>query len=298
MLIFTIIILVYILFLFITPKRTNVHEVLHIPIFWLRSFFIKKDNVITRKISFGKHRQQYLLFYEPKKNKANKQHIILFYHGGGWVSGSPEILKAAAQFFADQGYISVFSNYRKAPFHSHTEMREDLTLGIQVVENLKQELNLGDKKIIIGGMSAGANLAALLAFQKEELEKIKYDSQLISGVFLCGPPIDIDQMKWSIPLHLFAGKRGADKFYQANPVNHFSKNKDLPILIIHGKQDGLVPYHNVISFLKKTKTTNAAHVQLFTMEEGTHMRAASWSYEDNEVRQVILAWLAEREKEI
>lgn len=286
---------IYFLLLFITPKATNLHEILHIPVFWFKHFLVTKDNINTKKIRFGKLRNQYFLFHQPKKNPSNKDHIILYFHGGGWMGGSPEILNANAQLLADKGYISVFSNYRKAPLYSSPHMREDLTLCLQKLKAVQKELNIQNKKIILGGMSAGATLAALLAFQKEELDKISFDHNQIAGLFLCGPPIDLEVMKWSIPLYLFAGSKGSEKFKLANPVSHGIPRPDFPLLLIHGNKDGLVPYRNTVSFLEKTKTSNNTFTKFHTMSNGTHMEAASWSYENNEIRKVILDWLEERE---
>ena len=285
----------YGLLLFVFPKGNNLHEILNIPVFWFRNFLVKKDNLITQKIKFGNLRNQYFLFYQPKKTKATKKHIILYFHGGVWIAGTPAMLKSNAQLFADQGYISVFRSYRKAPFASYTEMREDLTLCISQLEKVMKDNNLEDKKIIIGGMSAGANLAASLAFQQKELEQFEFYNNRITGMFLCGAPIDIAQMKWSIPLYLFAGARDSEKFKAANPINHFTSNKNFPILLIHGNKDGLVPYRNVIFFLKKAKQENSNTVKLHTIENGTHMDSASWGHTDNDLRTLVLEWLAMRE---
>ena len=297
MLIFFLLIMTYGLLLFIFPKGNNFHEILNIPIFWYKNFLVKKDNLITQKIKFGNRYNQYFLFYQPKKTKTTKEHIILYFHGGGWIAGTPGMLKSNAQLFADQGYISVFSSYRKAPFASFTEMREDLTLCITQLEKVMKENNLEDKKIIIGGMSAGANLAACLAFQKKELNQFDFYNNRITGLFLCGAPVDISQMKWSIPLYLFAGSRASEKFKAANPVNHFSTQSNFPILFIHGTKDGVVPYRNLISLLKKTNQENSGTVKLHTIPNGTHMDSASWGHTNNELRTLVLDWFEERENE-
>ena len=285
----------YLILLIVTPKATNLHEFLHIPNFWLRNFLVKKDNLITQKVKFGTHRHQYLLFYQPKKKKASKKNIILYFNGGGWIAGTPEMLKSSAQVLADEGYISIFGSYRKTPFHSYPEMREDLTLCLQAVKKIQRELDLEDKKIIIGGMSAGATLAALLCFQKKELDQISFDRNQIAGLLLCGPPVDLAQMKWSIPLYLYAGNHGSKKFHLANPANQITSDIDFPILIIHGNKDGLVPYRNTISFLEKINANTSSKTQLYTIPDGTHMDAASWGYENNKIRSVIFDWLEKNE---
>jgi acetyl esterase/lipase len=288
----------YFVLLFITPKGTVIHEMSYIPIFWIKNISVPKKNLVTQKIKFGKHRQQYFLFCQPKKNVPLKKHAILYFHGGGWMAGTPEILKAAGQLFADHGYVSVFSNYRKAPFFSYPDMRKDISTCLKKLAEYLKEENLNIDKFIIGGMSAGANLAALLAFDEEELKKINISPKQISGAFLSGSPVDLNQMKWSIPLYFYAGKRSGKYFQKANPINYLSKPESRPILMIHGNKDGLVPFRNTTTFLQKLNSINPSLAKMHLIENGTHMDTASWSYEDNEVRKTILDWLAEREAEV
>ena len=298
MVIILIIILGYFVLLWVTPKRTNLHEILHVPIFWFKNFSVPKKNLIIQKIKFGKHRKQYFLFCQPKKNVPLKKHAILYFHGGGWMAGSPGILKAAGQLFADHGYVSVFSNYRKAPFSSYPEMREDISTCLKKLNEYLKEENFNIDKFIIGGMSAGANLAALLAYDDDQLKKINISPTQIRGAFLSGSPVDLEQMKWSIPLYLYAGKRDGINFQKANPINYLSKPESRPILMIHGNKDGLVPFRNTNTFLQKINSINPSLAKMHFIENGTHMDTASWSYEDNEIRKAILAWLEEREAEV
>jgi acetyl esterase/lipase len=292
------IIIGYFLLLFFTPKGNNLHEILRLPIFWIRNLYVPKNNLITRKIKFGKHRQQYFLFYQPKKKIPLKKHAIIYFHGGGWIAGTPRMLKAAGQLFADHGYVSVFSSYRKIPFNSYPEMREDITNCLKRLNQYLREENLEINKFIIGGMSAGANLAALLAYDDQELRKINIFPEQIRGIFLAGAPVDLEQMKWSILLYFYAGNKHGIKFRKANPINYLSKSESRPILLIHGNKDGLVPYRNTITFLEKLKSINPSVAKLHYIAGGTHLDTASWSYENNEIRKVILAWLEEREAEI
>ena len=41
------------------------------------------------------------------------------------------------QLFADHGYISIFANYRKAPFVSYYGMREDMNLCLKKIQEMK-----------------------------------------------------------------------------------------------------------------------------------------------------------------
>jgi len=282
--------------LFITvPKATNLHEVLNLPPFWFHSLTSPTDNIIEEKICYGNKWNQYFLFLTPKKNKITRQHIILHFHGGGWVAGAPEMFRSMGQVLLNEGYIVVLVNYRKVPWTNFNGLRNDLTLCLQKLIKIQSEKNITDKKIIISGMSAGANLGALLMYDKDELAKVKSYNNQIAGAFLCGAPVDISQMKWSIPLFLFAGKRKGRIFKKANPINHVQGDEHYNILLPQGTKDGMVPYRNVIPFYEKIKSFTPEKIDLFILENGTHLDAAKWGYLDNTLRHRILDWLEKME---
>lgn len=284
--------LVYLLLLLTVPKATNLHEVLRLPPFWFHTLTSPTDNIIEKKIRYGNKWNQYFLYLTPKKNKVTRQHIILHFHGGGWVAGGAEMFRSMAQVLLNEGYEVVLVNYRKVPWTNFNGIRNDLTNCLQKL------IDIEDKKIIISGMSAGANLGALLMYDREELAKIKNYNNQITGAFLCGAPVDISQMKWSIPLFLFAGKRKGPIFKKANPIEHLRGDELYDVLLPQGNKDGMVPYRNVIPFYEKLKSFYPKKVELFILESGTHLDAAKWGYEDNALRKKILAWLEKMENEI
>ena len=291
----------YGLLFLVVPKATNLHEILNLPPFWFHSLSSPTDNIIEEKIRYGKKWNQYFLFLTPKKNEVIRRHIIVHFHGGGWVAGAPEMFRSMAQVLLNEGYIVVLVNYRKVPWANFKGIRKDLTLCLQRLLEVRIEKDIVDKKIIISGMSAGSNLGALMMYDKEELAKVKNypsNNNPIAGAFLCGAPVDISQMKWSIPLFLFAGKRNRSIFKKANPINHVRGDEPYHILLPQGTKDGMVPYRNVIPFYEKIKSYTPEKVELFILENGTHLDAAKWGYLDNALRGKILSWLDKMESRI
>ena len=105
--------LLYGLLFLVVPKATNLHEILNLPPFWFYTLTAPKDNIIEEKIRYGNKWNQYFLFLTPKKNKVTRRHIIVHFHGGGWVAGAPEMFRSMAQVLLDEGYIVILVNYRK-----------------------------------------------------------------------------------------------------------------------------------------------------------------------------------------
>ena len=285
--------------LFITvPKATNLHEILNLPPFWFHTLTSPTDNIVEEKIRYGKQWNQYFLFLTPKNNAITRKHIILHFHGGGWVAGAPEMFRSTGQVLLNEGYIVVLVNYPKVPWTNFDGLREGLTMCLQKLIEVQLERNIADKKIIISGMSAGSNLGALMMYDRDELAKIKNYNNQIAGAFLCGAPVDISKMKWSIPLFLFAGKRKGRNFQKANPINHVQGDEPYHLLLPQGTKDGMVPHRNVISFYEKIKSFAPKRIELFILENGTHLDTAKWGYLDNALRRKILDWLEKMENNI
>ena len=64
-------------------------------------------------VSYGKNKDQYFLYYEPKRMISDK--IIVWVHGGGWNAGNPRFFDYVGQCVCEQGYRFVSLGYRLSP---------------------------------------------------------------------------------------------------------------------------------------------------------------------------------------
>ncbi len=286
----------YLLLYLLVPKKTNFYELVRIPPFLLRSLLSQRNNMIVEKHRYGKHRRQYFLFCQPKSRDSSKKHVIVYYHGGGWRSGSPELLRSNAQFFVDLGYCVFMPSCRRTPFNGYREIREDLSESLKMIVELMKIYGLQEKKIILGGMSSGGNLVALILYDRSRLSDLGFNQETFGGIMLFGAPLDLNAMKDSFVLRDFAGRRDQSSFQLANPVYHLQADEQIPSLCIHGTHDGLVPFSNAESFAEKLRSINGDILTFIPVENASHMDTASWAIENNEIRQMICNWLDQRER--
>lgn len=90
--------------------------------------------------------------------------VYVYFHGGGWTSGDKAPLTKYCASQAEDGIVVVNVNYRMASrFHHMEHMLEDANAALRwVTENIEQYG--GDAtRIVLGGDSAGGQIAALLA---------------------------------------------------------------------------------------------------------------------------------------
>lgn len=104
-------------------------------------------------------------FLPPTPGDRRPRAVYLHFHGGGMVTGSPEMMDVPNRDLArDFGVVVVSSGYRKAPEHPYPAGPDDaFAVAAWLVEHAASEL--GTDRIVIGGESAGGYLAAQVAIR-------------------------------------------------------------------------------------------------------------------------------------
>ncbi|MEZ5059707.1 MAG: alpha/beta hydrolase [Saprospiraceae bacterium] len=274
-------------------KGTLAYEVLEIIKYWRNIAGIASVPAKIEKIKFGAHASQYGLLCTPLENPSPNR-LVYYLHGGGWIFGNPGMFLANGYPFLEKGYAVFLPTYRKVPRFNYSHMKEDVSQSLIV---LKERLELEAKAEfawMVGGMSAGANLAANLSLEKNLLTKIGRPLDDFKGTFLCGPPVDLNFMNKSPVLRFFAGKSNSALFKDANPVEKLKNGTNGPFFIIQGTKDGLVQWRNVVSFVKQFKETQDQELKYKEMKNGTHLDAVAWTYKESELRTELIDWVTSK----
>lgn len=273
------------------PKGNLLHELLHLPPLWFHLVFSPGRDFREERIPYGRHRRQYVLWCTPPENIPVKPVILFYFHGGGWQFGAPEQFRSHAQQFTQMGFVVVMPSYRRAPRYNYLHMREDLTSILLKTREILAKRGMGEKKALIGGMSAGGNMAALSALNHEALEQAGLSPGWFRGLFLLGAPLQLEKMANTVPLRNFAGPRNQPMFQQANPYWYVNKPLNIPTLIIHGTKDGMVAFESAREFAIRMKAFNTAESRFLPLPEGSHLDAASWPFRQGLARNAFLEWL-------
>lgn len=87
--------------------------------------------------------------------------VLFHIHGGAWVAGSPEMMDLLHEIVVDQCHVAVVSvDYRLAPEYPYPAAADDCeTAACWLLADGADEL--GSDRLLIGGESAGAHLAAV-----------------------------------------------------------------------------------------------------------------------------------------
>jgi acetyl esterase/lipase len=241
------------------------------------------------KIAYGRHSDQYLLRIAPPERARSKS--VFFYHGGGWQFGRPEMFRKYAYVLVREGYEVFLASHRKIPFFNSNDLRSDIRQGLKAAVERVQRQGVAAPEFVIGGMSSGGNLAALLALDPDNRAAAGLSREQISGLFLLAAPLDLDAM-WSSPSILgYAGSRNGERYRLANPINFIGPEMPPPMLIIHGEEDAMVELASAKSFYERVEGLFPDRAEWLLLPKGSHLDVASWAYQDNFLRYSILHWL-------
>ena len=111
---------------------------------------------------------------------------LVFFHGGGWVIGDLDTHDVVCRKLADEGELIVISvDYRLAPEHKFPAAIDDAIAATTWIAGHAQELGIDAVRLLVGGDSAGGNLAAVVALSARD-----GDGPAISGQVLIYPATD------------------------------------------------------------------------------------------------------------
>ena len=218
---------------------------------------------------YGSNKEQYCLYYEPKKAVSNK--VIVWVHGGGWNAGNPRIFDFVGQRIAGEGYHMISVGYRLSPKYKYPCQVRDVCKAYNKAMDFLKEKGVDTSKVVVAGPSAGAHLTSILCYSKKVQQKYGVDISNVIGYVGWGGPYSfrIDQGKTIRMLLNQLFKKGYDR-RNGEPVMLQSGNH-IPMLLIQSKHDGLIEFGCAEDFEKKArKVGNKCEIYSVRDKKNTH----------------------------
>jgi acetyl esterase/lipase len=198
-------------------------------------------------VRFGPHARHHLDIWVPSHPDSARLPVIIFFYGGGWHAGERGDYGFAAAAFAAQGFVAIVPDYRLVPEVQYPGFLEDAALALRWVSAHIAEYGGDPAKITVGGHSAGAYIAAMLALDPRWLNAVQLGPETIrAGVLLSGP-FDF------APFREWRGRATFGAYHdpaETQPINHVRPDAP-PLLLQHGSSDRLV-------YAKNSRSLDAA----------------------------------------
>lgn len=120
--------------------------------------------------------------------------VLIFVHGGAWVSGDKSLYSYIGRAFAQQGFTTVVVNYRLTPEVVHPDHIHDVARAFAWVYQHIAEYGGDPEQIFLSGHSAGGHLAALLALDGRYLAAEGLSTDPIRGVIAISGIYNLNEM--------------------------------------------------------------------------------------------------------
>ena len=192
------------------------------------------------------HARHVLDIYAPPN--AKNLPVLFWIHGGGWVKGDKSNVETKPKWFLERGFIFVSTNYRLLPEVEMGTLIRDCAKSFAWMQKHIAEHGGDPKRVLVGGHSAGAQLAAILCTDDRYLKEAGADfGALIGCVPVDGDTFDvpaiIETAETRLRVHHLPPRVGGhrEKFGNTpenhknfSAVTHVAKDKGIPpFLILH-----------------------------------------------------------------
>ena len=250
-----------------------------------------QPKVVTYK-TVGEQQLKLFIYFPTNHNpKADRRPAVLFIHGGGWGSGSPDYFAPHCRYFAAHGLVAMTVQYRLTNQHEATVFNciADVKSCMRWIRRHADELGVATNRIAAAGDSAGGHLAACLGLI-EGLDEPGEDTSVSAradAMILYNPVIDTT-MPDGWDMARFGGKAGvavADRAREFSPVDHVKAGAP-PTLVIHGTADTVTPIAWSERFVKKMQDAGNP-VEFMKLEGRKHAFVIPFCSDDDMVRLAV-----------
>ena len=192
------------------------------------------------------HERHTLDIYTPEKISSEKLPVIFWIHGGGWVVGNKSDVALKPKAFTEKGCVMVSTNYRLLPGVNMETLIADVAKSLAWIHQNITRYGGDPNRIIVGGHSAGAQLAALICIDDRYLKREGVSFDILRGCIpVDGDTYDIPKII-STAEHrqtLYGGKmftfghrqkfgNDPEKHVDFSAVTHIAPDKGIPPFLI------------------------------------------------------------------
>lgn len=191
-------------------------------------------------------RELKLYVSKPSNWKETDQRpALVFFHGGGWVGGTPASFNEHCKYFASRGLVTITVEYRLLKGKSADSPLvcvQDAKSAMRWVRSHAKELGIDPKRIGAAGGSAGGHLAAFCGMVegKDDPKDDPSVSPKPNALVLFNPVFNNGPGQWG---HARVG----EQYKEFSPAHNITRD-DPPAIIFLGSKDHLISVETTKAF--------------------------------------------------
>lgn len=254
--------------------------------YFILSILIFLWKTLTSKvpISTNKDFQKKTYIYKQIKDKSLKMDIwypsekhkkpyplVYFCHGGGWISGfrnQPNNV-SWCKYLADKGFVVASIDYRYGYKNTMQDILSDYSDGLKYIKARYKMFKIDPSNMVLMGLSAGGHLSLLYSTYHTLRNPNNEYMKGIKSVVAYYSPTDLKDILHEENKSLFAkfatkqtmkgNPEELEKIYNYfSPINYVSESM-IPTLMVHGKNDNIVPFNSSVKFVQKLNKYNVKY---------------------------------------
>jgi acetyl esterase/lipase len=208
--------------------------------------------------------------------------LVVFLHGGGWISGDRTMYAEEAEWFSSQGFATAVFDYRLAPLYPFPSAVVDAQTFVRYVRENAARYGIDAARLAAMGNSAGGHLACMLGLCHDGFRLGGFEP-INAVVDVCGLTDMRDPAESQYPISMsfieqFLGGPyvGREALYaSASPLTHVQQGAP-PFLIVHGTDDDVVPPRQSQSLHEALLAAGGRSRLLMLEGEGHSFTMDSW----------------------
>ena len=200
-------------------------------------------------IAYGPLPRQQLDLYVPDATVRRPFPVVVFFYGGGWESGKRKDYRFVGAELATRGVMTIVADYRLYPEVVFPTFIEDGALAVRWAQEHAAESGGNPKRLFLMGHSAGAQIAAMLALNKQYLRAAGADPHLIAGLIGLAGPYDFLPLKKATLKKIF----GDPAPRSTQPIDFVTADAP-PALLVYGSDDTTVDPGNSLRLTAALKS--------------------------------------------
>lgn len=208
--------------------------------------------------------------------------IIVWLHGGGMKGGDKAqagVTVLKRDFFLARGYIFASVNYRLAPEQTHPAQAEDTAAALAWLHDHAAEFGGDSDRIFVIGISAGAQLAAVVSTNERFLAKHQKALSIIKGAVILDIgsfdiPTLMEQAGDRAPeMYRYTFRNGGNRedWIDCSPLYHVQRGKSIPPMLLYyvaGREHHAIENERFAARMKE----EGCEASVLAAEGKTHVR--------------------------